>query len=93
MIRALLRLVRAVVGCNHAGDVYRERRPLKHHPDLQVQHFVCADCGAAWPVLRRSAAEHTRMVERGAVRPLVSRQQPPESKPAKVRAGSFGGRA
>lgn len=78
MIHGLLRLVLALVWCTHGGDVYRERRPLRRHPSLEVMHWVCGTCGAAWPVVKRSAVEHTQMVEIGALKPLKGLQAPVE---------------
>jgi hypothetical protein len=58
--------------CRHP-HTYRERRELH---GLRVLHFVCEDCGHAVPVLHRTAEEHQRAVETGAVRPADVRHLP-----------------
>ena len=68
MMRGLLRLLLALVSCSHP-HLYRERRPLH---GVQVPHWVCPACGAAWPVLKRTPKEHRQMAQAGAVRPLVA---------------------
>ena len=64
MIRGLVRLFRALVYCGHQA-VYRERRPVG---GLQVMHWVCPSCSAAWPVVKRTHAEHRRALKVGTVR-------------------------
>jgi len=55
--------------CSHR-QTYIERRVLKG-TDLAVQHFVCAGCGKAWPMMRRTAEEHAAMLARGTPSPLA----------------------
>jgi len=51
-------------GCRHPHTL-RERRPLH---GVDVLHFVCEDCGYAAPAVDRTALEHQRIVEAGAVK-------------------------
>jgi hypothetical protein len=58
--------------CRHP-QTYRERRELHGVP---VLHFVCEDCGYAVPAVQRSAEEHQRTVQAGAIRPAEVRHLP-----------------
>ena len=58
--------------CLHP-QTYRERRELH---GLQVLHFVCEDCGHAVPAMQRTAEEHLRTVQAGAIRPAEVRRLP-----------------
>jgi hypothetical protein len=51
-------------GCRHSHTI-RERRRLH---GVDVLHFVCEDCGYAAPAIERTALEHQRIVEAGAVK-------------------------
>lgn len=51
-------------GCRHPHTM-RERRSLH---GVEVLHFVCEDCGYAAPAVERTALEHQRIVEAGAVK-------------------------
>jgi len=53
--------------CAHP-QTYRERRDLD---GVGVLHFVCEDCGHAVPAVQRTAEEHRRVVETGAIRPAT----------------------
>ena len=58
--------------CRHP-QTYRERRELH---GVQVLHFVCDDCGHAVPAMDRTAEEHLRTVQAGAIRPAEVRHLP-----------------
>jgi hypothetical protein len=57
-------IARIVTGCTH-DHTYRERRILNGAP---VMHLVCDYCGRAVPAVQRSASEHERVLQMGAVR-------------------------
>jgi hypothetical protein len=59
-------------GCSHR-HTYRERRTLH---GVQVLHWICDDCGHAVPAVERSAPEHQRVVQLGAIRRLTVRRMP-----------------
>lgn len=61
ILETLLRLVPSA--CSHA-HTYRERRRLH---GAQVMHFVCERCGHAAPAVGRTAREHRRVVQVGAL--------------------------
>ena len=64
-------IARIVTGCTH-DHTYRERRLLNGAP---VMHLVCNDCGHAVQAVQRSASEHERVLQMGAVRvPHAQRQ-------------------
>ena len=70
-MRILNFIARMVTGCAHEYT-YRERRELN---GVQVMHLVCEDCGHAVPAVQRTASEHERVVQIGAVRmPHAQRQ-------------------
>lgn len=50
--------------CAHP-HTYRERRSA--HGVTGVMHWVCGDCGAAWPVLERQPEEQAVALERGRI--------------------------
>jgi hypothetical protein len=57
-------------GCRHSHTI-RERRTLH---GVDVLHFVCEDCGYAAPAVERTALEHQRVVEAGAIKLPRSQQ-------------------
>jgi hypothetical protein len=60
--------------CRHPR-VVRERRPIGGHSPaaaVGVLHFVCVDCGAAWPIVDRTPQEH--------VDALIQRRPPPTAR-------------
>jgi hypothetical protein len=60
----ILRLLQICLGgCSHPNTI-RERRRLH---GVDVLHFVCEDCGHAAPAIERTALEHQRVVEAGAL--------------------------
>jgi len=65
-------LVRLFSGCAHDAT-YRERRDLD---GASVMHLVCNDCGHAVPAVQRSASEHERVLQMGAVRMPHARHAP-----------------
>jgi hypothetical protein len=70
-MNAIFRLLQICLGgCRHPHTL-RERR-LLHGVD--VLHFVCEDCGYAAPAIERTALEHQRVVEAGAVKMPRSHQ-------------------
>lgn len=68
----ILRAALHAIVCRHPHR-YRERRTLH---GVLVPHLVCADCGKAEPMLRRTPAEHVEAARRGAIVPFpVTRHQ------------------
>lgn len=59
----MARLTHVICLLGFHSHSYRERRN-------GIQHYVCARCGHATPVVARTQDEHQRVLERGQVSPL-----------------------
>ena len=62
-MNGLRTIARVFFGCRHEAT-YRERRPLM---GSDVMHLVCHECDHAVPVIDRTADEHQRVTQTGAV--------------------------
>lgn len=72
VIVSISKLTRLFIGCSHRAT-YRERRLLE---GAAVMHLVCHDCGHAAPVIDRTADEHLKAINIGAVRVPRARRAP-----------------